>query len=81
MIIAIYSKFSIPKLSLYTLFIYFIRGVGVFASKSFQSRSFLLQYSGELITEAEEDRQEKEYAKSSKECYMYFFELEERSVW
>lgn len=55
-------------------FLWFIKGVGVFASKSFESGSFLLQYPGELITEAEADEREKKYTRSSKGCYMYFFE-------
>ena len=65
------------KLTLYT----FYRRSWVFASKTFQSGSFLLQYPGELITEAEADEREKEYARSSKGCYMYFFEHERRTMW
>ena len=65
------------------LFISFFKGVGAFATADFLPGAFLLQYSGELVDEAEaeaEPREEK-YKKMGKGCYMYYFEYNREIKW
>ena len=54
---------------------------GVFATKSFAPGSFLLNYPGDLISEKEAEKREKQYSKQSKGCFMYFFEHEKKVMW
>jgi len=49
-----------------------ILGRGVFATKAFYQGDFLLQYRGQLITEAEANRREQEYNEELGSFLFYF---------
>lgn len=53
----------------------------MFATKPFAPGSFLLNYPGDLISEKEAEKREKQYSKQSKGCFMYFFEHEKKIMW
>ena len=63
------------------LSISFFKGVGVFATADFLPGAFLLQYSGELVDEAEAEQREEKYKKIGKGCYMYYFEYNREIKW
>ena len=57
------------------------KGIGIFATVVFSHGAFLLQYTGELIEEAEAEQREKKYRKMGKGCYMYYFEYNNKIRW
>ena len=60
-------------------------GFGVFASKEFSKNSFLLVYSGDLLSANEGSTREKKYKKDKLGNFLYFFEdifkEKKRSFW
>ena len=67
--------------TLLILSISFFKGVGVFATADFLPGAFLLQYSGELVDEADAEQREEKYKKMGKGCYMYYFEYNREIKW
>ena len=57
------------------------KGVGIFATVDFSPGAFLLQYTGELIEEAEAEQREKKYRKMGKGCFIYYFEYNRKIRW
>ena len=56
-------------------------GVGIFATVDFSPGAFLLQYTGELIEEAEAEQRKKKFRKMGKGCFMYYFEFNSKVRW
>ena len=69
---------ALPVVKVSTLF---FKGTGIFATVDFSPGAFLLQYTGELIEEAEAEQREKKYRKMGKGCFMHYFEYNSKIRW
>jgi len=61
---------------LYSCFVFIVSGYGLFATEAHDKDSFLLEYSGELITDARECG-----ALDNNQDYMYYFQIGDREYW
>ena len=62
--------------------VYFIKGNGVFATKSSAPGVFLLQYQGEIVTDEKKvERREERYKRERRGCFMYFFKIHNTTMW
>lgn len=56
-----------------------IRGRGVFTTKKFYRNDYIVEYAGELVTQAEAKHRESLYGRNHKiGCYMYYFKWGEK---
>ncbi|CAF4414115.1 unnamed protein product, partial [Rotaria magnacalcarata] len=56
-----------------------IKGRGVFATKKFYRNDYIVEYAGELLTQAEAKHRETLYGRNHKiGCYMYYFKWGEK---
>ena len=53
--------------------IVFYAGYGVFAEQEFKKGDFIVEYTGDLITNEEAARREAEYETEDVGCFMYYF--------
>lgn len=56
-----------------------VRGRGVFSTKKFFRNDYIVEYAGELLTQAEAKKREELYGRNhSIGCYMYYFKWGEK---
>ena len=53
----------------------------MFLEKDFKKGSFLLEYRGDLITESEGKKREKQYDKAKEGSYLFFFQNKDKKLW
>lgn len=59
----------------------FISGYGIFATKTFQKKEFLLEYPGDLLCTKDAEVREDVYKKTGKGCFMYHLKHQEKRYW
>ena len=59
------------------------KGRGVFSSRHFARKEFIVEYSGTLISYDEAKRREAEYIQEPEKygCYMYYFVFKNKKYW
>ena len=59
------------------------KGRGVFSTRHFNRKEFIVEYSGTLISYEEAKRREAEYVKEPEKygCYMYYFVFKNKKYW
>ena len=60
--------------------VHLISGQGVFVTRSFYKGEFLVRYTGDLISEEEEERRENAYTEQSG-SFLYFFKDGRKKWW
>ncbi|XP_036354824.1 N-lysine methyltransferase KMT5A-like [Octopus sinensis] len=58
-----------------------IKGRGVVADRDFPSGQFVVEYIGELINASIAKKREKIYEQDNKDCYLFYFEYNNRHYW
>lgn len=75
------TKFNFNYLQSVLSYQIIILGSGVITTRDFLPKPFLLEYSGELISLEEAEKREELYKSQMKECFMYFFQHENKTAW
>lgn len=59
------------------------KGRGVFSTRHFERKEFIVEYSGTLISYEEAKKREAEYVKEPEKygCYMYYFVFKNKKYW